>query len=145
MRAAPPRRGVWAGRLAVAVLGLLLLLLLNRLGVVSLGAVGELFLYQRVVLSTNGPDLVVEFRKTTDQAERPNRWSTVVEPPHYTDPYRTTQVSGTRTVKLPPGNYWLWAKRDGRLVHRQLLRVGWGGEQAVPLPSRGKAEERANP
>jgi serine/threonine-protein kinase len=46
-----------------------------------------------------------------------------------------------KTLRLSPGNYWLMASRDGRVVHRELIKAQRGAESIVRIPKAGDKQE----
>jgi hypothetical protein len=127
-------------RRVIEVVGSVLLLLLVVVMVVRLTWVGtrlgETFFYHQVKLSADEPNVIVQVWNTSDEMETTNRISFRLEGPDYSEPYRTTLITGEKTLRLPSGSYWMIARRDGKQVYRKLLRVGWRGVTEIHIPTR---------
>ncbi|MCI0378070.1 MAG: protein kinase [Gemmataceae bacterium] len=51
-----------------------------------------------------------------------------------------TADANVKSLRLPPGNYWLMAFKDGRMLHRELIRAKLGGESIIRIPGSKKED-----
>ncbi len=93
------------------------------------------FFHHELTLRLPDNETIVELWETNDEVERPNAHS--IKGPWPIEA-KTVVVKKEKKIRLPPGNYWLFANRRGKMIERKLLKIGWGGRQVVtisPVPS----------
>jgi hypothetical protein len=83
-------------------------------------------------------DTVVEIWETDNTDENPNGFTLIGEWPF--EPKAVIVNRTEKRVRLAPGNYWLFAKKDGKSLERRLLKIGWGGTQTVAIGAAGRAD-----
>lgn len=81
-------------------------------------------------------DTIVHLMKTVDTVdEYPTKHST-----YSNEPVEIVAYKIKHEIKLLPGNYWLFASRHGKPIHRQLIHVGWGGSSSITITIPGSKE-----
>jgi tRNA A-37 threonylcarbamoyl transferase component Bud32 len=144
--ALPPARWRKAGTAVTTLaIALTLILALNRAGLITFAGIAERLFYHRVVLRTEDRGVVVRVWRTKDKVERPNSFSFSLEGPDFSEPFRTTVLTGEKTLRLPRGNYWLFADKGDKRVLSQLLRVDWGGVRWITIHPEQPKPKADNP
>jgi formylglycine-generating enzyme required for sulfatase activity/serine/threonine protein kinase len=121
-------RWKWAG---VGVATVLVVLLVAMWG--NLISKVKQSLYHELTVQLPDTTTVAQFWETTDTVERENRWTLTSEWPF--EPKATVANTRERTLRLPPGNYYMFVTRDGKRIEQRLLTIGWGGAQTLTAAS----------
>ncbi|MBL8824309.1 MAG: protein kinase [Planctomycetia bacterium] len=84
-------------------------------------------------------DTIVHLMETVDTVdEYPTKHTTFSS--YLNGPVEIVAYKMKHEIKLLPGNYWLFASRHGKLIHRQLISVGWGGSSSITITIPGTKE-----
>jgi uncharacterized protein (TIGR03067 family) len=89
--------------------------------------------HHELVVQLPDTGTVVEFWETSDTEVRETRMSFTGAWPM--EPRAIIANTRTKKLRLPPGNYWLLATKDGKRIDQQLLKIGWGGAQTLKVGS----------
>jgi uncharacterized protein (TIGR03067 family) len=125
----------WPRRLAWTVVALLAFLAIAIWGNL-IPKTKQLFYHE---LDVQVPDtaMVVEFWETKDEEKRENARNFSGAWP--LEPRATITNRKEKTIKLPPGNYWMFVTKNGKRVEERLLKIGWGGKQTLAIRALGEA------
>lgn len=131
---APPSKSRLRRVLAGLVLfGLILLILAfaEKRGLTNITTPILKYFYHQLTLHLPDRDTIVEVWQTTDTDE--NGKSTNLTSTWPFAPAATVVSDTTRLLPLPPGRYWLMARRHGKRIDRRLLTIDWGGSSTITL------------
>jgi serine/threonine protein kinase len=88
--------------------------------------------HHRLPLELPSRDTIVEIWMTKDtKDESPKRKSTFAFGKF--EAYVTVVNTLKQTVTLPPGNYYVQARHQGKRIEQQLIEVGWGGSRLIKI------------
>ncbi|HMP04064.1 MAG TPA: hypothetical protein PKC45_16335, partial [Gemmatales bacterium] len=77
-----------------------------------------------------------KFFPTDDPSDRKSGYSTVMVPGG--GPAASVVNRAEMTLRISPGNYWMFVSRAGQFVERRFVRVPWGGSQLVEVGATQK-------
>lgn len=118
------------GQLLGAIFVVMSILAFTELaGLTTFASYASRLFHHRISLELPNLDTVVHIWSTADTVdEYPNRHST------YSDgPVEVIALKMKHDIKLPPGNYWLFARHHSNQFYRQLIHVGWGGSSKIVI------------
>lgn len=134
-----PQRGWtrWASYAAVAIGSLFILFQCERVGFTNFGRL-LWFAHHEATLVLPDLETVVEVWATNDETAKGNSYS--ISARGGFEPRAVVANQVERRIRLAPGNYWLFAKRGGVELSRQLIKVGWGGSRTVLIADEPAAK-----
>jgi uncharacterized protein (TIGR03067 family) len=127
------RKRRWPRRVGITGLVLLALVLIAIWG--DLVTKTKQLFYHELVVQLPDAGTVVEFWETSDTELRGTRMSFSGAWPM--EPRATITNRQEKSVRLPPGNYYVFASKDGKSVDRRLIKIGWGGKQVLRIGDKG--------
>jgi uncharacterized protein (TIGR03067 family) len=139
--ASSARRPVWKRFAGTAVMVALALAFTEWRGVTNLRS----FVLGRfdpvVAFQVDEPPVLVKIYETGDEDENAPKFSFKLRGGPLSDfgPAQTLTVDANfKTVRLPPGRYWVMASKDARMIHRKLIKVERGAETLVRISGAEK-------
>ncbi|MFO0814722.1 MAG: protein kinase [Gemmatales bacterium] len=128
------RLRIWA-ILSTILIALIVLAFTERWGLTRLTPPILKLFHHKLTLELPHSDTIVEIWQTTDTKDNSPRSRSMFAHGAF-EPFATVVNKRNQSVILPPGNYWVVARYQGKQIERKLIAIGWGGSStiAIPLP-----------